>query len=117
MSEVVLDTDNKKYVKKSEFILYLIAVFFYTNMTGMVGNYRNAYIVNVLRLSDNMASLYNTLLSVIPFVLNFFIAMYIDGRKVGKRASSDLLRFIRQSPRARFWFYPSLRLNSFPERF
>ncbi|MBQ7740128.1 MAG: MFS transporter [Eubacterium sp.] len=85
MSEVVLDTDNKKYVKKSEFILYLIAVFFYTNMTGMVGNYRNAYIVNVLRLSDNMASLYNTLLSVIPFVLNFFIAMYIDGRKVGKK--------------------------------
>ena len=75
---------ENKYVKPSEFILYLVAVFFYTNMTGMVGNFRNAYIVNVLRLSDNQASLYNTLLSIIPFFLNFFIAMYIDGRKVGK---------------------------------
>ncbi|MCR5208370.1 MAG: MFS transporter [Eubacterium sp.] len=74
-----------KHVKKSEFILYLVAVFFYTNMTGMVGNFRNAYIVNVLRLSDSQASLYNTLLSIIPFFLNFFIAMYIDGRKVGKK--------------------------------
>ena len=85
MGEAAVTPDNKKYVKSSEFILYLVAVFFYTNMTGMVGNFRNAYIVNVLRLSDSQASLYNTLLSLIPFVLNFFIAMYIDGRKVGKK--------------------------------
>ena len=85
MDNTVQNNTEQKYVKKSEFILYLVAVFFYTNMTGMVGNFRNAYIVNVLRLSDSQASLYNTLLSVIPFILNFFIAMYIDGRKVGKR--------------------------------
>ncbi len=85
MENVLPVNEEKKYVKKSEFILYLVAVFFYTNMTGMVGNFRNAYIVNVLRLSDSQASLYNTLLSIIPFFLNFFIAMYIDGRKVGKR--------------------------------
>lgn len=29
-------------------------------------------------------SLFNTLTSIIPFILNFFIAMYIDGRKTGK---------------------------------
>ena len=85
MENVLPVQENKKHVKPSEFVLYLVAVFFYTNMTGMVGNFRNAYIVNVLRLSDSQASLYNTLLSIIPFFLNFFIAMYIDGRKVGKR--------------------------------
>ena len=85
MENVLPKQEDKKYVKPSEFILYLVAVFFYTNMTGMVGNFRNAYIVNVLRLTDKQASLYNTLLSLIPFVLNFFIAMYIDGRKVGKK--------------------------------
>ncbi len=76
---------DKKYVKPGEFIAYLVAVFFYTNMTGMVGNYRNAYLVDVLKITENQASLFNILTSVIPFVLNFFIAMYIDGRSVGKK--------------------------------
>lgn len=76
---------DKKYVKPGEFIAYLVAVFFYTNMTGMVGNYRNAYLVDVLKITENQASLFNILTSVVPFVLNFFIAMYIDGRSVGKK--------------------------------
>ena len=75
---------DKKHIKGKEFILYLVAVFFYTMMTGTVGSYRNDYLVNVLALPDNSVSLFNTLVSVIPFVLNFFIAMYIDGRKTGK---------------------------------
>lgn len=79
-----LGAENQKHVKTSEFILYLIGVFFYTNMTGMVGSYRNAYLVNVLRLSEDQATTFNTLVSVIGFILNFFIVMYIDGRKMGK---------------------------------
>lgn len=86
MSEKVLtqSAQDKKYIKPAEFIAYLVAVFFYTNMTGMVGSYRNAYLVDVLKINDDQASLFNVLVSVIPFVLNFFIAMYIDGRAVGK---------------------------------
>ena len=75
---------NTKNLKKKEWVLYLAAVFFYTCMTGMVGNYRNAYLVNVLLLPENQTSLFNTLTSIIPFILNFFIAIYIDGRKTGK---------------------------------
>lgn len=89
---------GEKFVKRSEFILYLVAVFFYTNMTGMIGSYRNAYIVNVLRLTDSEASLYNTLISIIPFVLNFFIAMYVDGRKVGARGKFKPLGLIAAIP-------------------
>lgn len=87
MSEKVLtppSAQDKKYLKISEFILYLVGVFFYTNMTGMVGSYRSAYLVNVLRLNENQTSLFNTLVNIIPFVLNFFITMYIDGRRPGK---------------------------------
>lgn len=47
-------------------------------------SYRSDYLINVLTLTDNRVLLFNTLTSVIPFVLNFFIAMYIDGRKKGK---------------------------------
>lgn len=75
---------DKKHIKLPEFIAYCVAVFFYTNMTGMVGSYRNDYLVNVLQINENQASLFNVLVQFIPFVLNFFIIMYIDGRKVGK---------------------------------
>ncbi len=98
MENVLNNNTDQKYVKKSEFILYLVAVFFYTNMTGMIGSYRNAYILNVLRLSDSNASLYNTLISIIPFFLNFFIAMYIDGRKVGKLGKFKPLGLIAAVP-------------------
>lgn len=87
MTETVKNVQNvqdKKYMRMSEFIAYLVAVFFYTNMTGMVGSYRNAYLVDVLKISDDSASLFNILVSVVPFILNFFIAMYIDGRSIGK---------------------------------
>ena len=80
----VYDGESKKYVGKAEFILYLVGVFFYTTMTGMVGGNRNAYLVNVLRLPEEQTSLFNLLTGIIPFVLNFFIVMYIDGRKMGK---------------------------------
>lgn len=79
-----LTAQDKKYVKNGEFIWYLIAVFFYTNMTGMVGQFRNAYLVDVLLLNEKQASLFNALALVVPFILNFFIVMYIDGRAVGK---------------------------------
>ena len=78
-------TKDKKCLKPSEFIAYLVAVFFYTNMTGMVGSYRNAYLVDVLKITEDQASLFNVLVSIIPFILNFFIAMYIDGRSIGKK--------------------------------
>lgn len=76
---------TEKNVKLSEYVFYLLAVFFYTNMTGMVGSYRSAYLVNVLKLPESQTSLFNTLTSIIPFVLNFFIVMYMDGRKMGKQ--------------------------------
>lgn len=83
MSESVLEKNDKKYLNGKEFILYLVAVFFYTMMTGAVGSYRSDYLINVLSLPNSQVSLFNTLTSVIPFILNFFIAMYIDGRKTG----------------------------------
>ena len=79
-----INNSDKKHVKTSEFVLYLMGVFFYTTMTGMVGGNRNAYLVNVLRLPEEQTSLFNALTSIIPFALSFFIAMYIDGRKMGK---------------------------------
>lgn len=84
-NEINTNVQEKKHLKPAEFIAYLVAVFFYTNMTGMVGSYRNPYLVDVLKISDDQASLFNVLVSVIPFILNFFIAMYIDGRSVGKK--------------------------------
>ena len=91
---------NEKYVAKSEFIMYVVALFFYTMMTGMMASYRNAYLVNVLQLEATQTSRYNTLISVIPFILNFFIAMYIDGRKIGKQGKFRPLVMLAVVPAA-----------------
>ena len=98
MNNTVIGEENKNYVKTSETVLYLVAVFFYTMMTGMMGSYRNDYLVNVLQIPSTRLSLYNTLISVIPFVLNFFIAMYIDGRKMGKGGKFRPLALIAAVP-------------------
>lgn len=83
-TKAIQTQNEQKHVGKGEFIMYLMGVFFYTTMTGMVGGNRNAYLVNVLRLPEEQTSLFNLLTSIIPFVLNFFIVMYIDGRRMGK---------------------------------
>ncbi len=78
-------TGETKYLKTKEWILYLMGVFFYTMMTGMVGGNRNAYLVNVLGLPEDVNAFCSAVTSVVCFVLNFFIVMYIDGRKMGKK--------------------------------
>ena len=83
MATKTIETQDEKHVKMKEFILYLVGVFFYTNMTGMIGSYRNAYLVNVLQLTDDQATMFNTITSVVGFILNFFVVMYIDSRKPG----------------------------------
>ena len=113
MSNTVTKTNEQKYVGTSEFVLYLMGVFFYTTMTGMVGGNRNAYLVNVLRLPEEQTALFNLLTQIIPFVLNFFIVMYIDGRKMGKGGKFRPLAMLVAIPMAivmmlSFWAPPGL---------
>ena len=113
MSNTVTKTNEQKHVGTSEFVLYLMGVFFYTTMTGMVGGNRNAYLVNVLRLPEEQTSLFNLLTSIIPFVLNFFIVMYIDGRKMGKGGKFRPVAMLVAIPMAivmmlSFWAPPGL---------
>ena len=113
MNNVKTQSTEQKYVGKSEFILYLMGVFFYTTMTGMVGGNRSAYLVNVLRLPEEQTSLFNLLTGIIPFVLNFFIVMYIDGRRMGKGGKFRPVAMLVAVPMAivmmlSFWAPPGL---------
>lgn len=113
MSSVAIQNQEAKHVKTKEFVLYLIGIFFYTCMTGMVGSYRSEYLVNVLKLTDDQVSLFNTLVNIIPFVLSFVISMYIDGRKPGKSGKFRPLAMFVVIPMAAtlmltFWAPPGL---------
>ena len=66
---------DQKQIGTGEFIWYMVSVFFYTNMTGMVGQYRNNFLVDVVQINQHQAALFNTLVSVVPWVLNFFITL------------------------------------------
>ncbi len=85
MSTRINNPLEQKHVRKVEFGFYLAAIFFYTMMTGIVGSYRQAYLVNILHLSDDAVSFYNGFLSVAGFVMSFVYAMIIDNRKIGKK--------------------------------
>ncbi len=76
---------EQNHIKTKEMAFYLAAIFFYTMMTGMVGSYRQAYLVNVLRMADDQVSFYNGFLSVAGFLMSFVYALIIDNRKIGKR--------------------------------
>ncbi len=76
---------EQNHIKNKEMIFYLAAIFFYTMMTGMVGSYRQAYLVNVLRMEDDAVSFYNAFLSVAGFLMSFVYALIIDNRKIGKK--------------------------------
>ena len=76
---------NENLVKNKELIFYLAAVFFYTMMTGIVGSYRQAYLVDIVRLTDDQTSFYNAFLSIAGFFMSFFYAMIIDNHKIGKK--------------------------------
>ncbi len=85
MSTKINNPMEQKHVKKVEFGFYLAAIFFYTMMTGIVGSYRQAYLVNILQLSEDLVSFYNAFLSIAGFVMSFVYAMIIDNRKIGKK--------------------------------
>ncbi len=69
---------QQKQVPNKELIIFLISTFLFTTMQGMVGNYRQAYLVNVLHLTSDKISLVNTVCNIICFALSFFYAMLID---------------------------------------
>lgn len=113
MSETTIQTKKQKNVKTSEFVLYLMGVFFYTTMSGMLNANRNAYLVNVLKLESSQTAFFNAIIAVVPFVLNFFIVMYIDGRKMGKMGKFRPLTILTIIPMGillvlSFWAPPSL---------
>ncbi len=85
MSEKLKNQTEQNYVQTKEFIFYLAAIFFYTMMTGIVGSYRQEFLVNDVRLTDDQLAFYNGFLSVAGFLMSFVYAMIIDNRKISKK--------------------------------
>ena len=99
MSEKTLTASAaQKNVKKPEFVMYVASLFFYTMMTGMIGNYRNNYLSDVLQVSKNYISFFNLILPIAGFIINFFVSMYIDGRKPSKSGKFRPLILIATVP-------------------
>ncbi|MCM1114473.1 MAG: MFS transporter [Clostridium sp.] len=79
MSKLLKDGKN---IKLREYIVYIMAVFFYTNMTGMINEYRRAYFVDGLKLSTDQLSFFNVFTGIAGFALSFVYAMILDNKKI-----------------------------------
>ncbi len=73
-----LRKDSTKLVSINELIFFLMGTFFLTTMTGMVGSYRQAYLINVLGLESDQVGNINLICSVVSYFINFFLMMKID---------------------------------------
>ena len=71
-------TKEQKVVSMKEMIIFFMGTFFYTNMTGMLGSYRQAYLVNVLQVSSDKVAFINSFCGIAGFALSFFLTMIID---------------------------------------
>lgn len=67
-----------KLVPTRELIIFLMGTFFLTTMQGMLGNYRQAYLVNVLGLESKQVGFINSFCTIAGFIINFFLMMIID---------------------------------------
>lgn len=83
---------TQKLVPMKEMIIFFMGTFFLTNMQGMVGNYRQAYLVNVLQINSNSVGFINSFCTIAGFVINFFLMMIIDrAPKDGKNKFKPLV--------------------------
>lgn len=69
---------SQKYVPTKEMIVFLMGTFFLTVMQGMQGNYRQAYLVNVLQIDSDSVGFINSFCTIASFIINFFLMMIID---------------------------------------
>lgn len=67
-----------KLVPTRELIIFLMGTFFLTTMQEMLGNYRQAYLVNVLGLESKQVGFINSFCTIAGFIINFFLMMIID---------------------------------------
>lgn len=94
------EQSNRKHVGTPEFIGYLVAIFFYTNMTGMMGSFKNDYLINVLGLEANTVGNIDSITTVVGFFFSALIAMYIDSRSTGKNGKFRPLALLIAVPAA-----------------
>ncbi len=90
--------NEKKYLRMKEWILYLLAMFFFSSMTGMVNSFRRAYFVDVLMLENDQVSFFNSFTQIACFVLSFFYALILDNKKIKKNQKFKPLGLIAAIP-------------------
>ena len=72
------EENPQKLVPTRELIIFLMGTFFLTTMQGMLLNYRQAYLVNVLELESKQVGFINSFCTIASFFINFFLMMIID---------------------------------------
>lgn len=72
------DLPEERQMKMSETMMYLLGIFFFTNLTGVASAWRQAYLVDVLKINTDWIGAVNLICAIGGYVINFFLIMYID---------------------------------------
>lgn len=76
---------EKTYLSKYEIISYIVGMASLSMFTGMVNNYQGDYWNNILKLSQQNQQIINTTVTIVGYVLGFFLSHFIDNFRGKKR--------------------------------
>jgi len=94
---------EKNYVGKSELVMYIAGTSFLAMLTDMVANYRGDYLNNILMVSENNQKTINMVVTVVAYLISFFVTYFIDNFK-GKRGKFRPIAMVSAVPFAVFGF-------------
>lgn len=82
LDENIITVDNldssKKHISKYELTSYVLGTGFYSMFIGMITNYKNDYINNIIKLSETNQQILNVIVALVGFAVGFGIMTFID---------------------------------------
>ncbi len=105
--ENIITVDNldstKTHISKYELYSYVLGTGFYSMFIGMITNYKNDYVNNIIKLNETNQQILNVIVALVGFAVGFGIMTFIDNFH-GKRGKFRPIALISAIPMGLFGF-------------
>nr|MDE7071427.1 hypothetical protein [Clostridia bacterium] len=99
--ENIITVDNldstKTHISKYELFSYVLGTGFYSMFIGMITNYKNDYVNNIIKLNETNQQILNVIVALVGFAVGFGIMTFIDNFH-GKRGKFRPIALISAIP-------------------
>lgn len=118
LDDNIITVDNldstKTHISKYERTSYILGTSFYSMFIGMITNYKNDYINNIIKLNENNQQILNVIVAILGFAVGFGIMTFIDSfhSKKGKFRPIAMISAIPMGVFGFLMFYTPFKNNN-----